>query len=58
MLADVSWLSPVELVAAALIEPKKRKATKPTKASKARRVDDKKKRGDLKRERRRKGDDG
>ena len=46
-----------ELVAAALIEPKKRKATKPTKASKARRVDDKKKRGELKKERRRGGDD-
>ncbi len=41
-----------ELVAAALLEPKKRKATKPTKASKARRVDDKKKRGALKKERR------
>jgi ribosome-associated protein len=41
-----------ELVAAALIEPKKRKATKPTKASKERRVDAKKKRGALKKERR------
>ncbi len=42
----------VELVAAALVEPKKRKATKPTKASKVRRVDAKKKRGALKKERR------
>jgi ribosome-associated protein len=41
-----------ELVAAALIEPKTRRATKPTKASKARRVDAKKKRGALKKERR------
>jgi ribosome-associated protein len=48
----------IELVAAALIEPKKRKATKPTKASKVRRVDEKKKRGELKRDRRQKGDDG
>ncbi len=47
-----------ELVAAALIEPKKRKATRPTKASKIRRVEAKKQRGELKRERRRKGDDG
>ncbi|MDX2263037.1 MAG: alternative ribosome rescue aminoacyl-tRNA hydrolase ArfB [Gemmatimonadales bacterium] len=47
----------IELVAAALIEPKKRKATKPTKASKVRRVEAKKKRGELKRDRRQKGDD-
>lgn len=41
-----------ELVAAALVEPKRRKPTKPTKASKERRVDAKKKRGALKKERR------
>lgn len=46
-----------ELVAAALTEPKKRKPTRPTKASKVRRVESKKKRGRLKRERKAKGDE-
>lgn len=46
-----------ELVAAALIEPKKRKATRPTKASKVRRVEAKKKRGRLKRDRQARSED-
>ena len=41
-----------ELVRQAAVEPKKRLKTKPTKASKKRRLDDKKVRGALKRERR------
>ena len=46
-----------KLVAAGLVEPKERKATKPTRASKVRRVESKKKRGRLKRDRQVKGDD-
>lgn len=42
------------LVAKSLAVPKKRKATKPSKAAKARRVDDKKRRSTIKVERRRK----
>lgn len=41
-----------ERVAAALVEPKQRRPTKPTKASKVRRVEAKKRRGQLKRDRR------
>jgi ribosome-associated protein len=41
-----------ELVRRALVVPKVRRATKPTRASKVRRVDDKTRRGRLKRERR------
>ena len=41
-----------ELVRRALVVPKVRRATKPTRASKARRLDDKTRRGRLKRERR------
>jgi len=39
------------LIQAALIEPKIRKKTKPTRASKERRIDSKKRRGSTKRER-------
>lgn len=46
-----------KLVAAGLVEPKERKATKPTRASKVRRVESKKKRGALKKERRTRIDD-
>jgi ribosome-associated protein len=41
-----------DLVRAALVRPKKRRATKPSVASKARRVDEKKARGETKRRRR------
>ncbi len=41
-----------ELVLRALPEPKKRRPTKPSKGAKRRRMDDKRKRGDQKRERR------
>ena len=47
----------VRLVAAALVERKRRKATKPTKASQERRVTEKKRRGAVKRDRRRPTDD-
>lgn len=49
---EIAMARLAERVAAALIEPKKRRATKPTKASKERRVEAKKRRGALKRERR------
>ena len=39
------------IIAAAMVEPKKRKATKPTKASKRARLDAKKKRSELKKQR-------
>ncbi|QES87771.1 alternative ribosome rescue aminoacyl-tRNA hydrolase ArfB [Rhizosphaericola mali] len=42
----------LQLVNAALIEPKKRKASKPTFSSKQKRLDSKKKHGDLKAQRR------
>ncbi len=45
-----------ELLASALVEPKKRKATKPTFSSKVRRVDEKKRRGQTKATRRFKDD--
>lgn len=41
-----------ELLVEALVEPKKRRKTKPTRGSKERRLDSKKKRGDIKRGRR------
>lgn len=46
-----------ELVRRALVVPRKRKATKPTRASVERRLDGKKRSGTKKRERRLKGDD-
>jgi ribosome-associated protein len=46
-----------ELVARALVVPRKRKATKPSKAAKRARLDDKKHRGAIKKERRRQDDD-
>jgi ribosome-associated protein len=46
-----------ELVAAALVVPKRRKPTKPTRASKERRLTAKRQRGARKRERRDRGDD-
>lgn len=46
-----------KVVAAALKVPKARKATKPSKASKERRIEGKKRRGAIKRERRRPADD-
>jgi ribosome-associated protein len=46
-----------ELVKKALVRPKKRIATKPTKASKRRRLDDKRRTGDKKSQRKRVGDD-
>ena len=42
-----------DVVAAALVRPKKRRATRPSKAAKARRIDEKKARGRIKNERRR-----
>lgn len=45
------------LLEQAAVAPKSRRATRPTKASKVRRLDSKQKRGDLKRSRRRDGDD-
>jgi ribosome-associated protein len=45
-----------ELLAQALVEPKKRKATKPSKSAKVRRVDEKKRRGATKAGRRFKDD--
>lgn len=45
-----------ELVSAALVIPKKRRPTKPTKASKEKRLEQKKQRGHLKRERRKTDD--
>ncbi len=45
------------IVGRALAVPKARRATRPTKASKERRLDSKKRRGDTKRERRRPPDD-
>jgi ribosome-associated protein len=45
------------LVAAALVVPKRRKPTKPTRASKERRLTEKRQRGARKRERRDRGDD-
>ncbi len=50
---EIAMARLAERVAAALIEPKKRRATKPTKGSKIRRVEAKKRRGALKRDRRR-----
>jgi ribosome-associated protein len=46
-----------EVVARALVVPKRRKATRPTKASKEKRLESKKQRGALKRERQRRTDD-
>lgn len=46
-----------ELVGEALVVPKVRRATRPSKAAKRERLDDKRKRGALKRERRRTGDE-
>ncbi len=46
-----------EVVAKALVVPKRRKATRPTKASKEKRLQGKKQRGALKRERQRRMDD-
>jgi ribosome-associated protein len=46
-----------ELVAAALVVPKRRKPTRPTRASKERRLTEKRQRGTRKRERRERGDD-
>lgn len=46
-----------ELVAAALVVPKRRKPTRPTRASKERRLTEKRQRGARKRERRSRGDD-
>jgi ribosome-associated protein len=46
-----------EVVAKALVVPKRRKATRPTKASKEKRLQGKKQRGELKRERRRNTDE-
>lgn len=45
------------MIAAALVEPKVRRATKPTKGSKERRITAKKRRGALKRDRRQTGED-
>lgn len=45
------------MIAAALVEPKVRRATKPTKGSKERRITAKKRRGTLKRDRRQTGED-
>jgi ribosome-associated protein len=45
-----------DIVAAALVRPKKRRATKPSKAAKARRIDEKKARGQIKKARRETGD--
>ncbi|MEO5825978.1 MAG: alternative ribosome rescue aminoacyl-tRNA hydrolase ArfB [Gemmatimonadales bacterium] len=47
----------VRMIAAALVEPKVRRATKPTKGSKERRITAKKRRGELKRDRRQTGED-
>ncbi len=44
-----------QLVAAAVVPPRPRRATRPTRASQRRRVDAKKRRGDVKRTRRRPG---
>lgn len=46
-----------EVVAKALVVPKRRKPTRPTKASKEKRLEEKKQRGALKRERQRRSDD-
>lgn len=46
-----------EVVARALVVPKRRKATRPTKASKEKRLESKKQRSQLKRERQRRSDD-
>jgi ribosome-associated protein len=46
-----------ELIVAAKFEPKKRKKTKPSKGAKRRRLDEKKRRGDVKAKRRSTGDD-
>jgi ribosome-associated protein len=46
-----------EVVAKALVVPKRRKATRPTKASKEKRLQGKKQRSELKRERRRRTDE-
>jgi ribosome-associated protein len=46
-----------EVVAKALVVPRRRKATRPTKASKEKRLQEKKQRGAIKRERRRVSDD-
>jgi ribosome-associated protein len=46
-----------EVVAKALVVPKRRKATRPTKASKEKRLENKKQRSALKRERQRRSDD-
>ncbi|PKL93738.1 MAG: aminoacyl-tRNA hydrolase [Gemmatimonadetes bacterium HGW-Gemmatimonadetes-1] len=46
-----------ELVAEALVVPKVRRATRPSKSAKRKRLDQKRKRGALKRERRRTGDE-
>lgn len=46
-----------EVVAKALVVPKRRKATRPTKASKEKRLENKKQRSALKRERQRRNDD-
>ncbi|MBA2292822.1 MAG: aminoacyl-tRNA hydrolase [Gemmatimonadales bacterium] len=45
------------MIASALVEPKVRRATKPTKGSKERRITAKKRRGELKRDRRQTGED-
>lgn len=45
------------VVSKALVVPKRRKATRPTKASKEKRLESKKQRGQLKRERQRRSDD-
>ena len=47
----------VELVRAALVVPKRRKATKPSRGAKEARLSEKKKRGETKRQRRPNGDD-
>lgn len=47
----------VTLVRQGLVVPKRRRATRPTKASKERRLKSKRERGAIKRERRRKGDE-
>ena len=49
---EIAMARLAERIAAALIEPKKRRPTKPTKGSKDRRIEAKKRRGQLKRNRR------
>jgi ribosome-associated protein len=46
-----------EAVGRALVEPRRRRATRPTTASKARRLDEKKRQGEIKRARRAPGDE-